>query len=56
MTVVATDNPPPAKKGGTPPIGKLITPRRYGLLKTTDLKYTIKAGSNQIDIVLTSET
>jgi hypothetical protein len=24
-------------------------------LETTDLKYTVKAGSNQLDIVLTSE-
>ncbi len=54
VTVVATENPP-VVKGGTPPIGKVITPRKYGELQETDLVFTVGPGDNTIDLRLTSQ-
>jgi len=54
VTVVATETPP-VVKGSTPPIGKLITPRKYGQLEETDLLFTVGPGNNTIDLRLKSE-
>ena len=53
VTVVATETPR-AVPGSTPPIGKVITPPRYGQLEETDLLFTVGPGSNTIDLRLTS--
>jgi hypothetical protein len=54
VTVVATENPP-VVKGSTPPIGKLITPRKYGQLEETDLLFSVGPGNNRIDLRLKSQ-
>jgi hypothetical protein len=54
VTVMATE---PSKtlqneKGGPPPAGKAITPAWYRTKDTSGLKFTVKAGSNTIDLPL----
>ena len=50
VTVVAASEPPPDGSEEIP--GELLTPPRYGNLDETDLRYTVKRGSNLIDIDL----
>jgi hypothetical protein len=55
ITVVTTEQPPAnLPRAATPPIGRLITPEKYSRPKTTDLKYEVDAGSNEINLVLKS--
>lgn len=54
ITVVRTDNPPPAA-GKTPSIGRLVTPKKYSRLETTDLRATIEPGANEIPLNLSSK-
>ncbi len=51
-TVVATEASPAESGGGTPPIGKLITPARYGDKSTSGLRYTVKPGKNDFEVSL----
>jgi len=39
-------------KGGLPMPGKLLTPAKYTTSKTSDLRATIKPGSNELDLEL----
>lgn len=50
VTVVATTGPQPGFL-----FGKMLTPERYGNVKTTDLKFTVKKGGNKIDLPLSSK-
>jgi hypothetical protein len=50
VTVVATTGPQPGFL-----FGKMLTPERYGNVKTTDLKFTVKSGGNKIDLPLRSK-
>ena len=53
VTVVATDTPPPVTNpNAAPPIGKLITPARYGGKSTSNLRYTVVPGKNDFTIDL----
>jgi hypothetical protein len=52
VTVVATELLPPDPKTKLPG-RKTITPRRYGDMKTTDLRCTVSTGKNQFDFDLT---
>jgi hypothetical protein len=55
VTVVANEAPTEmGKDGAPPPAGKPITPRWYRSKETSGLNFNIEAGSNQIDIALTS--
>jgi hypothetical protein len=54
VTVVATEIPT-VVPGTTPPIGKLITPHKYGQLDQTDLTFTVGPGDNTIDLRLKSQ-
>ena len=55
VTVVATEKPPAdLPRNAMPPIGRLITPEKYSRPKTTDLKYDVDAGSNEINLALKS--
>jgi hypothetical protein len=49
VTVTATD-PPPAGQEELP--GTLLTPEQYGNVATSPLKFTVKEGSNSIDLEL----
>jgi hypothetical protein len=40
---------------GPPPPGEQITPKRYASADTSGLKYTVDAGSNEINIELNSQ-
>jgi hypothetical protein len=51
VTVVAAEPLPPDPKTKLPG-RKIITPRRYGDVKTTDLRCTINVGENQFDFDL----
>jgi hypothetical protein len=50
VTVVATTPPQPGYQ-----FGKLLTPLRYNKVDTSDLKFTVKPGSNKIDLPLHSK-
>ena len=54
VTVVATEIPT-VVPGSTPPIGKLLTPHKYGQLDQTDLAFTVGPGDNTIDLRLKSQ-
>jgi hypothetical protein len=54
VTVVATEKPPAGTVKGPEPIGKLLTPERYGHKDKSTLKYTVTPGSNAIDLPLVS--
>ena len=55
ITVVATEQPPAdLPRGALPPIGRLLTPEKYSRPNTTDLKYQVDAGSNEINLALES--
>jgi hypothetical protein len=54
VTVVATETPT-VVQGSTPPIGKVITPGKYGQLQETDLLFTVGPGENTIDLRLESQ-
>ena len=53
VTVVATETPT-VVQGSTTPIGKLLTPRKYGQLQETDLLFKVEPGDNTIDLRLKS--
>ncbi len=57
VTVVAREAPAEthSKLGGPAAPGKRLTPVWYGSSKSSPLTYTVKAGSNDFDIALTSE-
>ena len=56
VVVVATEPmQPPKDPRMAPAPGKLITPKKYGDLKTSDLKFTVSNGSNTIDLKLSSK-
>lgn len=50
VTVVATTKPQPGFE-----FGKVITPVRYNKVETSDLKFTVKSGSNRIDLAMHSK-
>ena len=52
VTVVATETIPPPANSIASPTGRLITPGRYGDVKTTDLAAEVKPGSNTFDFEL----
>lgn len=54
VTVVATKPAPPAAPNLPPPPPIPITPQKYGRPETTDLRVTVKSGSNSIDLELRS--
>ena len=45
----------PHPRGGPPGIGKLLTPEKYSTTSTSDLKFTVTPGSNEIDLELVSK-
>ncbi|MBN2293043.1 MAG: hypothetical protein JXM70_11495 [Pirellulales bacterium] len=55
VTVVATGPSPKTPPGGVPMPGPLLTPTRYGTKNISDLRFTIKAGKNEVNIPLTSK-
>lgn len=57
VAVTATEPSSTSKTadGGPPPPGKAITPAWYGNKDTSGLKYTVKRGSNTIDLELNSK-
>ena len=56
VTVVANEPMIPAKDPRMAPMpGKLITPQMYASKERSDLKCTLKAGSNTYDIAITSK-
>lgn len=55
-TVVATEPPKePANPSSAPAPGKPITPVKYGDVAKSDLKVTVKTGSNSLDLKLSSK-
>jgi hypothetical protein len=54
VTVVAMTPPREPKYPTENPLGTLITPARYGKREQSNLKYTVAAGANPIDIALRS--
>ncbi len=56
VTVMSTE-PPPANlpPGQAPPIGKRLTPEKYGKYETTPFEFEVVAGDNTIDLKLTSK-
>lgn len=56
VTVVATEPvPEDLPSNVAPPIGRLMTPRKYSRSSTTDLEFNVDAGSNEIDLALESD-
>jgi hypothetical protein len=56
VTVVANEPPVPAKDPRMAPApGKRITPEKYASKEKSDLKFTLKPGSNSIDLSITSK-
>jgi hypothetical protein len=56
VTVVAMTPPREPKYPTENPLGTLITPAHYGKREQSNLKFTVVAGSNPIDIALRSHT
>jgi hypothetical protein len=52
VTVVATGPMPEPTAAEPMPLPKLLIPARYGDVKTSGLKYTVKSGANTINIEL----
>lgn len=50
VTVVAVEAA--VSKGNAAPLGKLLTPGKYGDLKQTDLRVEVKPGANRVDLPL----
>jgi hypothetical protein len=46
---------PPKDPRMAPAPGKRITPEKYSLKEKSDLKYTVKPGSNTIDVSISSK-
>jgi hypothetical protein len=58
LVAVTANEPPQTKKaadGGPQPVGKALTPGWYGNKDTSGLKFTVKRGSNTIDLELNSK-
>ncbi|HMO84162.1 MAG TPA: carboxypeptidase-like regulatory domain-containing protein [Lacipirellulaceae bacterium] len=55
VTVRASAPPSPDPKGGPPIPGKLLTPKKYGSTQTSDLRATISAGRNTLNLELRSD-
>ena len=57
VTVVARDRSKEkqSKLGGPPPPGKQLTPPWYGSSRASPLSYSVKPGSNDINLELSSE-
>jgi hypothetical protein len=51
-TVVAAT--PPSEQNGLEMPGELLTPERYGQVKQTDLRFTVRPGNNRFDLPLKS--
>jgi hypothetical protein len=58
-SVTVAANEPPAiartEQGNPPPLGKSITPASYRMKETSGLKFSVKAGKNEINLELTSK-
>ena len=54
-TVISTEPGVMDPDGGPPMPGKSLIPKRYGRVRTSDLSFSVKGGSNTIDIALSSE-
>jgi hypothetical protein len=54
VTVVAAEPLPKAKLGEPEPLPKLLVPSRYTTTATSGLKFTVKPGSQTIDLPLES--
>jgi hypothetical protein len=55
VTATAPSQTTKTADGGPPPAGKALTPRWYGNKDTSGLKFTVKRGSNTIDLELNSK-
>ncbi len=56
VTVMSTE--PPSKElpsGATPPIGKRLSPERYGTVEATPFEFDVTDGNNTIDLALTTK-
>ena len=56
VTVKATEPYEASGPHGTPSIPKILSPPRYGNVKTTDLIETVESGANEINLSLTAAT
>lgn len=54
-TVVALEPGESDPQGGPPRPGKSLVPERYGSTTTSDLRFSVEKGSNQINLELTSK-
>lgn len=55
LTVRAFDEPTEDPRGGPPIPGKLLTPEKYASSSTSELRFTIQPGSNDLEVELHSE-
>jgi hypothetical protein len=56
VTVMATEAPPADLAPGVArPIGKRLTPERYGTVEATPFEFEVVAGDNTIDLKLTEK-
>ncbi len=56
VTVMATEAPPAnLPLGQTPPVGKRLTPEKYGTVDATPFEFDVKDGDNTIDLALTTK-
>lgn len=57
VTIEANERPTALRgqDGGPPAVGKLITPRRYGAIQTSGLRFTVVYGRNMINLNLSSQ-
>ena len=54
-TVVALEPGKPDPQGGPPVPGKRLTPKHYGSTKTSELRFNVEKGGNEINLELSSE-
>ena len=56
VTVIASERNLQIPPGGGPPIpGKMLTPLQYSDVSTSNLRYTVEPGSNEINLELQGE-